>query len=206
MTNTTRPQPTTKAAQRIAARFVPENSRTLSYADINAIVYVYQNKDEKPTALAYKGTTRKPAFHLRFGTDQALGDYVRKWVQAHQTREGERQAQQLAKRDETHTLTVGAVVVSSWGYEQTNIDFYEVVRVVSPKTVVVRQVAASLTQDEEPGGSSMTGYKVPKLGEFLEGEPEMQCRARGDRVHAIRRGGHSACLWDGKPQRCSWYA
>lgn len=204
MTPQTAQQPT-KTAQRVAARFVPENSRAVPYEGIAAVVYVYLSKDGKPAALAYKGTARKPAFHLRFGTEGALLEYVRKWVEGHQAREQRRQAEQVAKRDETHTLTVGAVLVSSWGYEQTNVDFFEVVRVVSPKTVELRQIAATLNEDDTPGGA-MTGYKMPTRGAFLADEPVMTLRARGERVHGIRRGGHTASLWDGKPQRCSWYA
>jgi len=193
-------------AQRIAARFVPENSSRIDHDAIGAVLYLYLNGDGKPTALAYKGTARKAAFHLRFGSEAARLAYLDKWVQAHTKREGDRQAEQLAKRAETHTLAVGAIVVSSWGYEQTNIDFYEVVRVVSPKTVEVRQIGASLTEDDMPGGGAMAGHKMPKAGDFLAHEPVMTCRARGTTVQGIRRGGHTARLWDGKPQRCSWYA
>lgn len=193
-----------KTEQRVALRFVPENSRAVPYERIAAVVHLYVSKDGRPTALAYKGTARKPAFHIRFRTEEALLEYVRNWVERHIAHEQARQAELVAKRDETHTLTVGAVLVSSWGWEQTNVDFFEVVRVVSPKTVRLRQIAANLNEDDTPGGA-MAGYKMPVPGTFLADEPEIELRARGSRVHGIRRGGHTASLWDGKPQRCSWY-
>ena len=191
--------------KRIQARHVPANSRAVPYDDIEAIVYIYAGSDGRPVALAYRGTARKPVFHLRFGTESALLEYVDRWVKGRQARDSAMRAEREARRAEGHGFAVGDVVVSSWGYEQTNIDFYEVVRVLSPKTVAVRQIAATLDPDSTPGGA-MSGFKRPTRGAFLDDASELVCRARGDRVHGVRRGGHTASRWDGKPQRCSWYA
>lgn len=40
-----------------------------------------------------------------------------------------------------HSVKVGAIFVSSWGYDQTNIDFYQVVA-VTPASVRIRRIAA----------------------------------------------------------------
>jgi hypothetical protein len=38
------------------------------------------------------------------------------------------------------TVSVGDVFVSSWGYEQTNVTFYQVLSVHGKKTVTVREI------------------------------------------------------------------
>ncbi|AUP42648.1 hypothetical protein [Escherichia coli] len=42
------------------------------------------------------------------------------------------------------TVSVGDVFVSSWGYEQTNVNFYQVISVHGKKTVTVQEVRASV--------------------------------------------------------------
>ncbi|MHO45241.1 hypothetical protein D9E76_24655 [Escherichia coli] len=42
------------------------------------------------------------------------------------------------------TVSVGDVFVSSWGYEQTNVNFYQVISVHGKKTVTVQEIRASV--------------------------------------------------------------
>ena len=63
-------------------------------------------------------------------------------------------------------MKVGDVLKCSWGYEQTNVDFYEVVK-ATKAMVTVRKIASKAWS--EAGYSSMAGFVVPKPGEFLEG-------------------------------------
>lgn len=46
-------------------------------------------------------------------------------------------------------VSVGDVFASSWGYEQTNVSFYQVVSVHGKKTVMVREIrgVANFTYD-----------------------------------------------------------
>ncbi|EGU1162738.1 hypothetical protein IS582_003748 [Salmonella enterica] len=63
------------------------------------------------------------------------------------------------------TVSVGDVFVSSWGYEQTNVNFYQVISVHGKKTVTVQEIRASVLLTR-----SMSGYKTPLLNYFC-GEP-----------------------------------
>ena len=62
---------------------------------------------------------------------------------------------------EAHGLPVGTVLVSSWGYDQTNIDFYEVTKATA-KTVMIRPISLA----KENGESWGTYTAKPKRGEF----------------------------------------
>lgn len=105
-----------------------------------------------------------------------------------------------------HSLKVGDILVSSWGYDQTNIDFYLVIA-SNPSTVKIRQLAQRTTED-----GFMCGQTVPILGQFKEDSKVMLKRPR---VYEWRGEWHSsvkiedfasASKWDGNPCRCSWYA
>ncbi len=59
------------------------------------------------------------------------------------------------------TVSVGDIFVSSWGYEQTNVTFYQVLSVHGKKTVTVREIRANSEYTD-----SMVGFKTPVLNDF----------------------------------------
>ena len=99
-----------------------------------------------------------------------------------------------------HTLKVGDILNSSWGYDQTNVTFYQVTRVTKSSVVL-----GTLRSVEDYDGQSMTGTKMPCPNEFANTKRFMR------RVGLIGQGVkidsfEYAHLWDGKPQRFSSYA
>lgn len=58
-------------------------------------------------------------------------------------------------------VSVGDVFASSWGYEQTNVNFYQVISTHGKKTVTVREIRAATHLAD-----SMVGYKIPVLDDF----------------------------------------
>lgn len=66
-------------------------------------------------------------------------------------------------------VKVGDLFCASWGYDQTNLDFFQVVELVGTQSVRVREVVPHILKDEDTGGS-MSRYitcGVPKSGEML---------------------------------------
>lgn len=56
-------------------------------------------------------------------------------------------------------------MVCSWGWEQTNIDYYECTAIRGKRQVVIRQIAAESIETQ-----SMQGQCVPKPGHFIGDE------------------------------------
>jgi len=108
-------------------------------------------------------------------------------------------AARLLRREQAkkpHTLNIGDVLNTSWGYDQTNVDFYEVVA-VSGVMVTLREIAATLTET-----GFMCGETIPKPGHFV-GEP---IRRRASATNHVRiHTSASASPWNGRPQYVSWY-
>lgn len=98
-----------------------------------------------------------------------------------------------------HTLIVGDILNSSWGYEQTNVTFYQVTRVT--KSSVELGVIKSA---ENYDGQSMTGTKTPLPGEFVSTNRFLK-RVKGAGQVKITSYEY-ARLWDGKPAHFSSYA
>ena len=95
-----------------------------------------------------------------------------------------------------HAYQVGDILVSSWGYDQTNVSFYEVVKVTAA-TVRVRRRNASVTSS-----GNMSGYSVPSEGFFDSETLSRTVKDDAIRIESYER----AYRWDGKPKHCSWYA
>ena len=95
-----------------------------------------------------------------------------------------------------HAFQVGDILVSSWGYDQTNVCFYEVVKATAA-TVRVRKRNASVT-----ASGFMSGKSVPS-----EGFADSETLSRTVKNEAIKIESYErAYRWNGQPQSCSWYA
>lgn len=75
------------------------------------------------------------------------------------------------------TVSVGDVFVSSWGYEQTNVTFYQVLSVHGKKTVTVREIRANSEYTD-----SMVGFKTPVLNDFTGECFKRQIKDFGDEL------------------------
>ncbi|WP_230599322.1 hypothetical protein [Xanthomonas albilineans] len=107
------------------------------------------------------------------------------------------QADRRASAKRPHTLTVGTVLVSSYGYEQTNVDFYEVIAVEN-RTVTLRQLA-----QERQDTSHMSGTTTPVPGHYTGDS----IRKRVNPRNSVKLSSSSyAYPWDGRPQYWSSYA
>ena len=99
-----------------------------------------------------------------------------------------------------HTYKVGDILSSSWGYDQTNVTFYQVTRVTKASVEL-----GTLRSQSTPEQGFMTAYKTPLPGEFTSDKRFM--RRIGDGTGIRISGNYEyAYPWDGKPERYSWYA
>ncbi|MFC7522192.1 hypothetical protein ACFQS6_23955 [Xanthomonas populi] len=99
-------------------------------------------------------------------------------------------AERRAEAKRPHTLEVGAVLVSSYGYEQTNVEFYEVTAVQN-RTVTLRELA-----QERHDTGHMSGTTTPLPGNY-RGEP---IRKRVNPRNSVKLSSSSyAHPWDGRP-------
>jgi hypothetical protein len=95
---------------------------------------------------------------------------------------------------------VGSIFYTNWGYDQTNVEFFEVTRLTGA-SVEIREVA----QNSESRGSGSDSV-TPRKGEFI-GEPmvrRIKSGWRGEpaiRIDDVRSG----WLWDGTPKHRTSY-
>jgi hypothetical protein len=92
------------------------------------------------------------------------------------------------------TAKVGDVLYTSWGYDQTNIDFYEVMA-VKGQSCTIAKIGQRVV-----GGGRGSDEVVAARGQFI-GKPMTKRVLKGSRgTYEVKIGDHHAWLWDGKPK------
>ena len=147
----------------------------------------------------------KIAFNYRFKSAEQRDQYVAKFRSQIELREieknNEKEVRAEARRNMINPFKVGDIFYDSWGYDQTNIDFFQVVE-VKAKSVVIRAITERMVRE--------AGY----LCEYVVAVPDNFIGESVDRRVMIDRGGKyyingdRGCLfvWDGKEKCQSHYA
>src|SRR5699024_303951 len=97
-----------------------------------------------------------------------------------------------------HPLKVGDILVSTWGYEQTNVDFYQVVSFNGKTMVTIQQILS----ERNASDGFMTYTATPRVGEFV-GEPMRRKVNAHGYINLSSFSG--ASKWNGKPINGSSY-
>jgi hypothetical protein len=178
-------------------------------SDGDAVTYAWV-ENGKLLAKGFSGRKAKPDFYHQYGNAerrQAALDRFFANAKEVAERKAARAAEKAAEKAGMNAVVdfpVGTILVSSGGYEQTNVDWYKVVGHFGRLGLKVVQVG-SKTVAGEAGGAPMSGY--------VEADPEMvrsevfNVRLVGkDSVGGKKFWSDRAWKWDGKPQYHSWYA
>ncbi|BCA97241.1 hypothetical protein TUM19329_36020 (plasmid) [Legionella antarctica] len=97
-----------------------------------------------------------------------------------------------------HSLQIGSILYTSWGYEQTNIDFYEVTRLIGKTTLELREISQSCV----PGQYGLSGKTKPIPSHFVSDPFKKRISTEG----SVRIDGHGAYIWSGEALNYSSYA
>lgn len=134
---------------------------------LTCVFYLYESAGNF-VLLCYKGRSKKS--HFRYGynsadqRDNALKNYLKQF-----------QADRIRKQPNKRLLSVGDVLMGTWGYEQTNVNYYKVLRLSGKQSVELVEIGAIKTFDGD-----MSGHCVPNLDNHIK-EPFIK-KVDGDRV------------------------
>jgi len=131
----------------------------------------------------------KIVFAYRFKTEEEREKYIANFLAKEQTKAIEKaNAKQKfleAKKELVNPYKVGDILYDSWGYDQTNIDFYQVIK-AGPKSIQIR----SIKQINRGECGFMSEYVAPDKDHFCS-EPKtkvLQMLKSGEVYIASRHG------------------
>lgn len=144
--------------------YIPKGATKIADRHSDAVAYLYDTPKGRLGACVFFGRQAAPVWNYLFSTPAAREARIR------QTFEG-RRASAKAKSDRLAERKAwvpdykpGDILYTSWGYEQTNVDFYEVTA-VRGKHVELRQLAQAKVRTDMDQGRC-----VPQSGSYI-GQP-----------------------------------
>ena len=179
--------------------YIPDGAREVRDDESDAVAYHYKGKgrsDGKPCAVYFCGRRQKPDANYRFRDTTRRDEYTKRHFEGRREH-GAFKAEAKAKATKAlghaaDKLKVGDVYSASWGYDQTNVDFYVITEILGRVTVMLQPLGYDIVKTNDSGAE----YVVPALRNH-EG------MAMKKRVNAY--GGFSinsymaASPWNGKP-------
>lgn len=140
----------------------------------NTRTFIIDGNNGKVFGIGMRGKSGKYLFNYSFKGRERAEEYMRQWH-----KEQAEIAQYKKERRKQHpvTLQVGDILRSSWGYEQTNNNYYQVISIKGTRTVVLREV--SYAYDET---GSMCGECTPEPNSFISESFERRVAESGDAV------------------------
>lgn len=154
----------------------------------DAVAYVWTNERGRPRAVAWLGRSQNPYSGSSTQVGSAYSfkntENRRSWIaglieraEYAAKRKADTDAANAARRAGGHQLTVGSVLRCSWGYEQTNVDYYQVTALAGKSIVEVREIA-----QERHYSTDMTGDCVPLPGSFKGAPKRYKVSTQGDSI------------------------
>ncbi len=124
------------------------------------------NKPDVPYAAVFGGKRTKPDWHYRFRTAERREEKIGEWI-ANQKARIEAAAERRKADNGGHTLKAGDVLHGSWGYDQTNASFYQIVEVPSKCFVTAREIGSKIVN-----GSGGPSTQVVPVKDSFKSEPK----------------------------------
>ena len=180
--------------------YIPKGARKVTCKLTNAVAYLYNgaansNAAGMPCAMVFRPKAKKPAWRYRFPTEEKRAARVAEFFESITKRKASRKNSAKERNAGHADVNVGDIFYASWGYDQTNVDWYQVTEKVGKSTLVIRKVA----NIGACGGQGPDyGRCTPAIDQFI-GEPMRK------RYNAQHRGSitidqvRTAFKWDGKP-------
>lgn len=159
----------------------------------------YVNK-EKPMAVFFVGKQSKPIWHYKFKDNLEMKNKILSKIESLMSWHEKKIEKRKIKKDPT-TLKEGDILYTSWGYEQTNVDWYQVTKIISHNMVEIRAIYGERSPDELMD----RGTTIPKKDAFIPGIKPMRKRVGSDNTLKIETYAN-AWIWDGNSKYYSTYA
>ena len=179
--------------------YIPDGAREVRDDESDAVAYHHEGKgriDGEPCAVFFCGRRQKPDHRYRFRNEEERDVYTKHYFEKRREHDDFKvEAKAKATKALGHAadkLKVGDVYSASWGYDQTNVDFYVITEILGRVTVMLQPLGYDIVKTNDSGAE----YVVPALRNH-EGA------AMKKRVNAY--GGFSinsymaASPWNGKP-------
>lgn len=179
-------------------RWVPPGAEKIDDPNGNGVAYRLADDKGRVIVMGFAGAAGNHSFYESYRKPELAENRISEFfanLQEHKLRVIARRAESNAG----HELKIGDIISNSWGYDQTNVDFYKIMK-TTKHFVWLQKIPGSLVEDGGCGpmsGSTVADREGTPFG------PLTMHKATGKNV-SMKFG--SGSIWDGRPMYVSWYA
>lgn len=182
--------------------YIPKNAKEIKDVNTDAVAYVEDWEcGTKYTAMVFAGKRSKYDKYYGFKTAERRDEYVKQYFEdiaaSYESKKKYAEKKKAMAAENQDKYKVGDVLVSSWGYDQTNIDYYQVIEKTA-KMATIQKIASESVEIHCGGAYESV---MPKKNIFI-GEP-MKKRIG---TYGINLNSYAtADLWDGRAMHETGY-
>jgi hypothetical protein len=147
-------------------------------------------------AAVWMYNTKYPDHCFIFKTEAQRAEWIEEQKAKAKQRQAEKQIYLAKIHEENNKFKPGAIVYESWGYEQTNVDFYQVVK-VSLSSVWLQPIGSRIRET-----GFMSGQAEPNRGEKTGAVMVRKFGKYGVKIESHRG---TLSIYEGRSISCSWY-
>ena len=177
--------------------YIPENAKEIKDVNTDAVAYVNDWEDgTKYTAMVFAGKRSKYDKYYGFKTAERRDEYVKQYFEdiaaSYESKKKYAEKKKAMAAENQDKYEVGEILYSSWGYDQTNIDFYQIVK-KTKSMVVIHQIGKEYLDTKYESEDLVMPVKDYFIG---DGEMKKKVGPYGVTLNTYA----TASLWDGKPK------
>jgi len=175
--------------------YIPKNAKEIKDVNTDAVAYVEDWEDgTKYTAMVFAGKRSKYDKYYGFKTAERRDEYVKEYFEdiaaSYESKKKYAEKKKAMATENQEKYKVGDILVSSWGYDQTNIDYYQVIEKTA-KMVTIQKIASESVEIHCGGAYESV---MPTKDNFIGKPFKKKIGAYGIRLTSYSR----ANLWDGR--------
>ena len=175
-----------------AVKVADKHSTAVVYVHTDTHSFTAEDGNQTTYVVAFQAKRQKPDHNYRFPKGpKAAERWIKEYfagVQANEQAKADYKARQEAEADQ---VEVGGIYYTSWGYDQTNVDFYQVVGRTA-KTVQYIGLGKTVQDTDCPAADKVVAATAIKGKEVHTAK----INGNGWRIGTFR----FAFPWDGKPK------
>ena len=187
-------------------QLIPKGAIKITPHDLNVEIYLYERNDI-PYALAFGGKRNKPDLNYRYRSVERREQSIKEYLDGQRATQQHKAEIQSKRKGFKHGYEIGDLLSYSWGYDQTNVDFFQVVG-RTDSTVTLRAIGGRQI-DKGDGWLSMSTHYAAVRDSFLaKSEPftkRVQYSENGKGYISMDHGCASLTN-ETEAHYCSWYA
>lgn len=216
-------------SENFSTQFIKPNDKTITISNSSELEDAIKNEYkiifnnyliipnlEKITCLIVKDAPKsnfgyKKIQHYRYHTIERMIQNIKTFIDStekynkekEEYKQTKKQNQQDNIKNIKNIIKVGDIVYNSWGYEQTNIDFYQIIKVLNA-SVIIRPISSEIVEGTE---GNMCANVKPVPNSFVGDEIRKNVIFYGDKYYLPSKFGSITKYENGdEGVYSSWYA